>query len=99
MKKDLHLFNKITLKLSIDPNNTKSILNLYVIIQDNAKAYIGEIINISKDTAKINLLGEYKNNKLNYGFSTKPAFNAKVNIIDPTYVSKIIGNETEKNNS
>ena len=82
--------NEIYLKLAIDVTTTQSLLNLFVLMQDNTSSYIGEIVNIADGIALINLLGEFKDNSLIYGFIKKPAFNAKVNLISPNFVPNLI---------
>ena len=91
--------NEIFVKLSVDINSVQNLMNLYVLMQDSNNSFIGEIVGISKDTAVINLLGEYKNNTLVYGFIKKPAFNAKIDLISPNYVEKLVGNYTTENNT
>jgi len=82
--------NKIYLRLTIDINAVQNLINLYVILQDNNGMYVGEINNIEDGIAIISLVGEYKNNNLIYGFIKKPAFNAKVDLISPNFVSSLI---------
>lgn len=88
--------NKIYVKLTIDINQTQSLLNLFVLLQDSGASYIGEIINIENGIALINLLGEFKNNTLIYGVIKKPAFNAKVDLISPNYIGALISNVDDK---
>ena len=87
--------NKIYVKLAIDVNSVQSLANLFVLLQDASSSYIGEIINVDEGMAIINLVGEYKNNALIYGFIKKPAFNAKVDLISPNYVSALVGSIDE----
>ena len=89
----------IYLKLSIDPQRVTNIINYYVLIQDSKQSFIGEIINIDGDHCHIKNLGEYKENNFVYGLAKKPALSAKVSLIDINYISKIIGNESDENNS
>ena len=89
--------NEITLKLGFDPKKTVNIINNYVIIQDQANSFIGEITGIDGQNCFIQLLGEYANNNFVYGVTKKPALSAKVNLIGTDYISKIVGNETDAN--
>jgi len=82
--------NKIYVRLAIDVNTVQSLINLYVLMQDSSASYIGEIINIEDGCALVNLVGEYKDNHLIYGFIKKPAFNAKVDLISSNYISSLI---------
>lgn len=85
--------NERTLELELEVNlsEVKNIIDLYVLITDGTKNFIGEISNIRKDIAYINIIGEVINNNFVYGFSNKPSFASKVNIIAPSFVNKIIG--------
>ena len=81
----------IELELAINLSEVKNIIDLYVLIADGTKNFIGEISNIKKSVAYINILGEVTNNRFVYGFSNKPSFASKINIIAPSFVNKIIG--------
>lgn len=81
----------IELELLLNVNEIKNIIDLYVLISDNAKQFIGEISNIKNNIAYINIVGEIINNEFVYGFSNKPSFSSKVNILAPSFVNRIIG--------
>ncbi|NMA50428.1 MAG: DUF87 domain-containing protein [Mollicutes bacterium] len=82
--------NKLYLKLSVDPSVNKSFLNLYVVIKDENKVYIGEIISIDSFNAIINLLGEYNNNEFEFGIIKKPALKSTVDLIDPSFIGELL---------
>lgn len=84
--------SKIYISLNIAVENVQSLMNLYVLIQDAVGNYIGEIINVTKTHATINLIGEYQNNELICGFIKKPSFNAKIDLIAPKFIESLIGN-------
>ena len=67
----------------------KNIIDLYVLINDGSKNFIGEITNIKNNKAYINVIGEIINNNFVYGFSNKPSFSSKVNIIAKEDVKKL----------
>lgn len=85
----------IELELSLNLGEIKNIIDLYVVITDGSKNFIGEISNIKNNKAYINIVGEVINNEFVYGFSNKPSFSSKVNIIAPSFVNKIIGMTNE----
>ena len=91
--------NQVYAGLNININNVQNLMNLYVLMQDNNSSYVGEIVNINQNKIIINLLGEYKNNTLVYGSIKKPAFNAKIDLIAPEYVERLVGNATSPNNT
>lgn len=81
----------IELELQVNISEIKNIIDLYVLISDGSKNFIGEVSNIKNNKAYINVIGEIINNNFVYGFSNKPSFASKVNIIAPSFVNKIIG--------
>lgn len=85
----------IELELSLNLSEVKNIIDLYVLITDSTKNFIGEISNIKNNKAYINIVGEVINNDFVYGFSNKLSFASKVNIIAPSFVNKIIGMTSE----
>lgn len=91
--------NKIYVKIAVDLSQIQNLINLYVVLQEPTSAFIGEIISIVDNIAEINLIGEYRNNDLIYGFIRKPSFNAKVSLLSPAFVTKLIGNNENENSS
>ncbi len=85
----------IELELELNVAEIKNIIDLYVLISDGSQNFVGEISNIKNNKAYINIIGEIINNNFIYGFSNKPSFSSKVNIIAPSFVNKIIGVNNE----
>lgn len=81
---------QILLKLAIDITKFENLINVYVIIEDNNKKIIGEIIDIKDGIAYINLLGELINDKFVFGVMTKPSFSSTVKLISKEKVPMII---------
>jgi len=90
--------NEVLIKLSIDISKTESLINLHVIMEDGDRQIIGEIIDMSANTAKINLLGEVINDKFIFGVIVKPAFRSRVKLISKEKIPMIIGVEDYKEN-
>ena len=85
--------NTVTINLSININAVQGLIGLYVLLNDRNRNYVGEIIAVSSKEAKINLVGEFINNRFVAGVSNKPSFSAKINLISNAYINKIIGLE------
>ena len=83
--------NVLQFSLNINLEEMDNIINHYVSIEDSEKRIIGEISDIKNNVAYINLLGEYHDNKFIFGISTKPSFNARVNLVSKEDVINIIG--------
>lgn len=81
---------QILLKLAIDITKFENLVNVYVIIEDNNKKIIGEIIDIKDGIAYINLLGELINDKFVFGVMVKPSFSSTVKLISKEKVPMII---------
>ena len=81
---------QILLKLAIDITKFENLVNIYVIIEDNNKKIIGEIIDIKDGIAYINLLGELINDKFVFGVMVKPSFSSTVKLISKEKVPMII---------
>ncbi|MDD2392354.1 MAG: ATP-binding protein [Bacilli bacterium] len=85
--------NEVQIKLNIDLKEFNNLINLYVIMEDEYRKTIGEIVNIKDQIAMINLLGEIKNDKFVFGVISKPAFNATVKLVSKEKTPLIIGVE------
>ena len=84
------VYEQILLKLAIDITKFENLVNVYVIIEDNNKKIIGEIIDIKDGIAYINLLGELINDKFVFGVMVKPSFSSTVKLISKEKVPMII---------
>ena len=91
--------NDIFITLSVDAYSIQNLMNLYVLMQDSTGSYIGEIVDVNQNKATINMLGEYINGNLVYGFIKRPSFNAKIDLISPNFIQNLIGNYIDENHS
>lgn len=82
--------NTVTIKLEIEVDKIQSLTNLLVIMQDSKNNFIGEITNIQKETAEINLLGEMVNDKFVFGIVRKPSFGAVIKLVSKEKVKSMI---------
>ena len=91
--------NTVVVELTININSTQGLINLYVLLADQRRNFVGEIVAVSSKKAKINLVGEFINNTFISGVSNKPSFAAKVDLISISYINKIIGLENPNSKS
>jgi hypothetical protein len=82
--------NMVILKLNINVNEFQTLMNVHVVMEDDEKIVVGEIVDIKDDICKINLLGEIQNNRFVFGVVRKPSFSAKVKLISKEKVPMII---------
>ena len=83
--------NTVFLKLNVKLEEMQNIINLYVLIEDEEKKIIGEIVDIKGDVASINLVGELENDKFLFGVSKKPSFKAVSKLISKEKISSVLG--------
>lgn len=83
--------NSVLLDLNIDLTKQANLLNLHVIFEDNGTKIVGEIVNSTKTTLKINIVGEIKNNTFLPGISSKPSFRSTTRIVTMEELSLILG--------
>ena len=88
--------NIVVIDLSINISTVQGLMNLFVLLNDQEKNFVGEIVSINSKQANIKLVGEFVNNNFVSGVSNKPSFSAKVNLLSMTYVNKIIGMDDSK---
>ena len=91
--------NTVFLKLAIDINQFESLINIYVVLDDEKRKVVGEITNIKDGVASINLLGEIINNKFVPGVIVKPSFSANAKLISKEKIPMIIGVENYQENT
>ncbi len=85
--------DKVFVKLAIDINNQANLINLHVVLEDETRKIIGEIINIDQEKAVVNIVGELKNQIFISGVSSKPSFKSKVRIITLPELELILGRQ------
>ncbi len=85
--------NTVLINLNIDITKVQNIINLMVIMEQDDKKIVGEIINIKNNIAYVNLLGEIKGEKFVYGVINKPSFSSSVKLISKEKISMIISTE------
>ncbi len=83
--------NQIEVKLSLDVKKTSNLINLYVLIKDTNKSFIGEITELSLTKCKVNILGKIEENNFAYGFDEKPSFASIVYLLNYDFVKNIVG--------
>lgn len=83
--------NILEVDLNVKLEEMENIINFYVSIEDSNKKIIGEIVDIKGNSAFINLLGEFINDKFIFGISKKPSFKSIVNLVSKEKVNNIIG--------
>ena len=85
--------NEAKIKLNINLEEIPNLINLYVIMEDNANKIIGEITDIIGDVAKVNLLGKIDGDKFEYGIINKPSFSSTIKLVSKEKMPLIIGVE------
>ncbi len=80
----------VSVKLNIEVDKFQNLVNLHVVMEDNEKMLVGEIIGLKDGVASVKLLGQIINNKFIYGVITKPAFSSSVKLISKEKIPMII---------
>ena len=83
--------NLIYVKLNIKVEEVDSLINLYVVMENNDKKIVGEITNIKDLVAEVALVGEIIGNKFVPGIIQKPSFGSTVKLIARDKVGFIVG--------
>ena len=83
--------NTIFLKLNIKLEEMQNIINLYVLLEDDERKIIGEIVDINEDVASVNLIGELVKDNFLFGVSKKPSFGSSTKLISKEKINSILG--------
>ena len=83
--------NNVIVDLSIDLTKQANLLNLHAVFEDNGIKIVGEIVDSTKTTLKINIVGEIKNNTFLPGISSKPSYRSTVRIVNMDELALILG--------
>ena len=83
--------NTVIVDLSVNLEKTDNLISLHVLMQDEKRNIVGEIVDVKENKAYINLLGEIIKNDFVFGVIRKPSFGSKVSLISPNKINKIIG--------
>lgn len=82
--------NIVLVQVEIDLSKFQSLINLYVVMEEQDKKIVGEIVNIKDSIAYVNLLGEYIDDKFVFGVISSPAFSSSVKLISKEKIGSII---------
>lgn len=90
--------NIVFVKLGIPAEQFQNLINIYVIMEDEQRKIVGEIVNIKDDIASINLLGEIADDKFIFGVIVKPSFSSSIKLISKEKIPMIMGMENYREN-
>lgn len=83
--------NEVHVRVPDGSNIVTNIINIHVILEDEQKRVVGEVVDITGNLIKIGLLGEYVEDTFYTGVIRKPTLNAKIRIINNEELSVITG--------
>ncbi len=83
--------NEAHVKINEGMNIVTNLVNIHVILEDEEKRVLGEIVDVNENLLKIGLLGEYVGNVFYSGVIRKPTLNSKIRIINGEELSVITG--------
>lgn len=86
--------NTVIVDLEIDLEKTENLLSHHVIMKDDKRKIVGEIVDVKNNQAYINLLGEIIKDNFVFGVIRKPSFGSQVSLVSPDKINKIIGLDT-----
>lgn len=85
--------NDVIIELAIDITKQPNLVGLHVIFEDGNKKIVGEIENISKQTMKVNIIGELDGKNFVPGNSHKPSFQSNIRMITLEELTSILGEQ------
>ena len=83
--------NLVMIQLNVDLTTCSNIINMYVILEDDERKNIGEIVDIKNNIAYVNLVGELRNDVFYGGVINKPSFKSTVKLISQEKLNVILG--------
>ena len=83
--------NEAHVKLEPGTKIATNLINIHVILEDEEKRVLGEIVDVDDNLLKIGLLGEYVDNIFYSGVIRKPTLSAKIRVINSDELSVITG--------
>jgi len=89
---DTHVFVGIKEGVELKTN----LLSAHVVISDNEKHVLGEVVEINSKEAKVRLLGEFENGKLHSGVIRKPLLDATIRMILQEEIPLILGQNDQE---
>lgn len=88
--------NSIVLEINQEQKNV-SLINRYVVIDDDTHKFVGEIASVNLEKIVINLLGEVVNQKFVFGILSKPSSSSQVYLLTEEAVSILFGMNPSNN--
>jgi ABC-type dipeptide/oligopeptide/nickel transport system ATPase component len=82
--------NMVHVEITPEASTSKNFINSYVAIEEPGHITIGEVTDIIKGIAYVNILGEIQSSRFVFGVVRKPSFAGKTRLVPKELVSKII---------
>ncbi len=82
--------DSVFVKINVNLDDFQSIVNCYVLMQDEEKMIVGEIVKLKDGIAEVKLIGEFIDNKFIGGIMRKPSFSASVRLISKEKMPMIL---------
>jgi uncharacterized protein len=86
--------NNAVVELNKDGNVIANLMNLHVVFENGTDKLLGEVKNIDEDTVKIELLGEFLQNRFIPGTIKKPTLTSTLRVINEEELNIIMGNNS-----
>lgn len=81
----------VELELNVELDRIQNLNNLYVVMEDSNNSVIGEIISITGNIARINMVGEIIDDKFVFGVIKGISFSARTKLVPKDKINLIIG--------
>ena len=87
------IHNQVLIALDIDLSQQTNLMNIHVVFEDQATKIVGEIVEGTKDTLKVNIVGQIVENTFLPGSRQKPSFRSQVRIVTMEELALILGSQ------
>lgn len=81
----------VELELNVELDRIQNLNNLYVVMEDSSNSVIGEIVGITGNIARINMVGEIIDDKFVFGVIKGISFSARTKLVPKDKINLIIG--------
>lgn len=89
--------NIVYLENKIGENSGDDLLNYHVVFEHDDQHILGEIVEVTDEKVKINLLGEFVNGRYLNGILRKVSLSSTIRLINGDELQELVGKESNKN--
>ena len=88
--------NGAILQITDHETLASDLINIHIVFEDEKKKILGEVVDIDKDTIRVNFLGEFEQDRFVGGIIRKPSLTSNTRVITDDELELVVGKDSNQ---